>query len=93
MNFSVFQTTFRRSQPLNLFEKQKSSFDMLNNSNNNNNNNNNNSNSNRHLRMEYLSYDHKGCLNQHQNSYKLCKETGHPLLNFNEKSTETEKTT
>ena len=46
MNFSVFQTTFRRSQPLNLFEKQKSSFDMLNNSNNNNNNNNNNSNSN-----------------------------------------------
>ena len=50
MNFSVFQTSFRRSQPLNLFEKQKNSFDMLNNSNNNNNNNNNsNSNNNKDI--------------------------------------------
>ena len=50
MNFSVFQTSFRRSQPLNLFEKQKSSFDMLNNSNNNNNNNSNsNSNNNKDI--------------------------------------------
>ena len=30
--------------------------------------------------MEHLSNNHEDHPNQHQNSHKLCNETGHPLL-------------
>ena len=30
--------------------------------------------------MEHLSNDHKDYLNQHENSHKLCNETGHLIL-------------
>ena len=32
--------------------------------------------------MEHLSNNHKNHLNQHENSHKLCNETGHPALNL-----------
>ena len=32
--------------------------------------------------MEHLSNDHNGHPNQHQNSHKLCDETGHPIVNL-----------
>ena len=34
--------------------------------------------------MEHLSNDYKDHPNQHENSHKLCNETGHPLANFME---------
>ena len=34
--------------------------------------------------MEHLSNDHEDRPNQHDNSHKLCDETGHPLLNLME---------
>ena len=33
---------------------------------------------------EHLSNDHKNCPNQHENSHKLCDETGHPVMNLME---------
>ena len=32
--------------------------------------------------MEHLSNDHKDCVNQHENSHKLCNETGHAVVNL-----------
>ena len=32
--------------------------------------------------MEHLSNDHKDHPNQHENSHKLCNETGHPVLSL-----------
>ena len=32
--------------------------------------------------MEYLSNDHKDCLNQHKNSHNLWDETGYPVVNL-----------
>ena len=34
--------------------------------------------------MEQLSNGHKNRPNQHENSYKLCDETGHPVMNLKE---------
>ena len=34
--------------------------------------------------MEHLSNDHENCPNQHKNSYKLYKETGHTVLSLTE---------
>ena len=34
--------------------------------------------------MEHLSNDHEDCPNQHENSHKLCDETGHPIVNLME---------
>ena len=34
--------------------------------------------------MDDLLNDQKDCLNQPENSHKLCDETGHPLLSFME---------
>ena len=34
--------------------------------------------------MEHLSNDHGDYSNQHKNSYKLCDETGHPVVNLME---------
>ena len=34
--------------------------------------------------MEHLSNDHEDHRNQHENSYKLCDETGHPVVNLME---------
>ena len=31
--------------------------------------------------MEHLSNDHEDHPNQHENSHKLCDETGHPVVN------------
>ena len=47
----------------------------------------------RYLPMEYLSNVHEDYPNQHENSRKLCNEMGHPLLEFDRKSMETETTT
>ena len=33
-----------------------------------------------HPSMEELSNNHKDCSNQHENSYRLCNETGHPVF-------------
>ena len=43
--------------------------------------------------MEHLSNDPKDHPNQHENSHKLCDETGHPVFEFIGKSIETETTT
>ena len=32
--------------------------------------------------MEHLPNDHKDHTNQHENSHKLCDETGHPVLSL-----------
>ena len=32
--------------------------------------------------MEHLSNDHEDRPNQHENSHKLCDETGHPVVNL-----------
>ena len=32
--------------------------------------------------MEHISNDHEDHTNQHQNSHKLCSETGHPVMNL-----------
>ena len=32
--------------------------------------------------MEHLSNDHEDRPNQHENSHKLCNETGHPFLSL-----------
>ena len=32
--------------------------------------------------MEHLLNDHEDHPNQHENSYKLCNETGHPALSL-----------
>ena len=32
--------------------------------------------------MEHLSNDHEDCPNQHENSHKLCNETGHLIANL-----------
>ena len=32
--------------------------------------------------MEHLSNDHKDHPNQHENSHKLCEETGHPVVDL-----------
>ena len=32
--------------------------------------------------MEHFSNDHKDHLNQHENSHKVCDETGHPVLSL-----------
>ena len=32
--------------------------------------------------MEPISNDHEGYPYQHENSHKLCDETGHPVVNF-----------
>ena len=32
--------------------------------------------------MEHLSNDHKDRSNQHENSHKLCDETGHPVTSL-----------
>ena len=32
--------------------------------------------------MEHLSNDHEDHFNQHENSHKLCDETGHPAVNL-----------
>ena len=32
--------------------------------------------------MEHLSNDHEDCPNQHENSHKLCNETGHLVVNL-----------
>ena len=32
--------------------------------------------------MEHLSNDHEDHPNQHENSHKLCDETGHPVLSL-----------
>ena len=32
--------------------------------------------------MEPISNDHEGYLYQHENSHKLCDETGHPVVNL-----------
>ena len=34
--------------------------------------------------MESLSNDHKDRPNQHENTHKLCDETGHPALSLRE---------
>ena len=34
--------------------------------------------------MEHLSNDHEDHPNQHENSHKLCDETGHPVVNLME---------
>ena len=34
--------------------------------------------------MEHLSIDHKDGPNQHENSHKLCSETGHLVVNLME---------
>ena len=34
--------------------------------------------------MEHLSNDHEDLPNQHENSHKLCDETGHPINNLME---------
>ena len=34
--------------------------------------------------MEHLSNDAKDHPNHHENSYKLCEETGHPVVNLME---------
>ena len=34
--------------------------------------------------MEHLSNDHEDHPNQHKNSYKLCDEMGHPVVNLME---------
>ena len=34
--------------------------------------------------MEHLSNDHKNCLNQQENSHKLCDEKGNPFVNLME---------
>ena len=34
--------------------------------------------------MDHLSNDHKDHPNQHENSHKLCDETGNPIDNFME---------
>ena len=34
--------------------------------------------------MEYLSNDHEDRLNRHENSHKLCNDTGHPVVNLME---------
>ena len=34
--------------------------------------------------MEHLSNDYEDRLNQHENSHKLCNETGHPVVNLME---------
>ena len=34
--------------------------------------------------MEHLSNDHRDYPNQHENSDKLCDETGHPVVSFME---------
>ena len=34
--------------------------------------------------MEHLPNDHEDHPNQHMNSYKLCNETGHPVLSIKE---------
>ena len=34
--------------------------------------------------MEHLTNVHEDCLSQHENSYKLCDEMGHPVLNLKE---------
>ena len=34
--------------------------------------------------MEHLSNDHKDHPNQHENSHKLCDETGYPIVNLME---------
>ena len=34
--------------------------------------------------MEHLSNDHEDHPNHHQNSHKLCNETGHPIVNLTE---------
>ena len=34
--------------------------------------------------MEHLSNGHKDRLNQHENSHKLCNETGHAFVNLRE---------
>ena len=43
--------------------------------------------------MEHLSNDYKDHPNQHENSHKLCNETGHPDCEFDGKPMETEATT
>ena len=46
--------------------------------------------------MEHFSNDHEDHASQHENSHKLCIETGHPIVNLigNQwKSMETETTT
>ena len=43
--------------------------------------------------MEHLSNDHKDHPNQHENSHKLCHETGVSRCEFDGKSMETETTT
>ena len=34
--------------------------------------------------MEHFSNDHEDHSNQHENSHKLCDETGHPIVNLME---------
>ena len=34
--------------------------------------------------MEHPSNDHEHHTNQHENSHKLCDETGHPIMNLME---------
>ena len=41
--------------------------------------------------MEHLSNNHEDHPNQHENSYKLCDDTGHPVLNLDKITTETTK--
>ena len=43
--------------------------------------------------MEHLLNDHGDRSNQHENSDRLCDETGHPIENMLEISMETESTT
>ena len=43
--------------------------------------------------MDHLSNNHEECPNQHENNYKRCNETGHPIFQFDRKSMETETTT
>ena len=40
--------------------------------------------------MEHLLNDYDDLPNQHENSTKLCDETGHPVFDFGKKSMETE---
>ena len=42
--------------------------------------------------MEHVSNDHEDRPNQHENSHKLCDETGHPVLSLTDMKTETMNT-
>ena len=43
--------------------------------------------------MEHLSNNQEDHPNQHENSHKLCNERGHPIVNFEGNSMETETIT